>query len=381
MDRTEAPSDRSVTDVSEYTEGANEEAKPEIGGVVAEGSDEVNPPVETATTAEIKRQIQECKPDGIQLQGMAPGAFSTDIKYDQPSWSYDFREEIADTKGANTIASLKTEISNFATTNLDPDFSHSSMKAFCNAVHPTIPHQYAVHDETASAGQKARQLREFLSDHVGRPKYEKIIRLTKDDIAEFLVGLRVVAADLETPVDAVPTTLPSGAEHHIPDHPPARGQLTHHSDVDSESFIPLTGNWQSDIKTQLQTADWYVYELDVTPPVDDESEDIKLLRRHTEGRVQWGESNVKLDGIYRAADVLNHDGAVYYVGQTNDVIDRLERHRRGATYSGSKFPHLFSPTGGVVNITAGDPPQDPEELEQERTNALTEPGTCWAYSN
>lgn len=312
---------------------------------------------------------------------MAPGVFNTVIKYNQPVWEYDFRQEIADTKQANTIPSIKTEISNIADSNVDPGFSHGSMKAFCNAIHSTIPHQYAVHDEAASAGQKARELRRFLADHVGRPQYEKIIHLTKDDLAECLVALRVAAAGLNTPVEAVPTTLPSGAERHIPDQPHARSQPTHHPDVDPESFIPLTRNWQSGIKARFPTADWYVYELDVTPPVDDEPEDIELLRRHTEAVEQFGKSGGKLNGIYRAAHVLNHDCAVYYVGETNDIIDRLDRHRRGAAYSGSKFPHLFSPTGGVINITGGAPSQDPENLEQGRTTALTESGTCWAYSN
>ena len=316
----------------------------------------------------------------VPTQYMAPGAFNTTINYDQSGWTYDFRQEIADAKN-NNIATIKTEICNVAAANIDPNFSHGSMKSFCDAVHPSIPHQYSVHDESISAGQKARELRRFLADHIGRPQYEKIIRLNKDDLAEFLVALRVVDAGLDSPVDAVPSTLPFGAERHIPDQPPERSKPTHHPDVDPESLVPLTDNWQSDIEEGLPTTDWYVYELDVTPLVDDEPEDIKLLRRHTKALEQFGKSGGNLNGVYRAAYVLNHDGAVYYVGETNDVIDRLDRHRRGATHSGSKFPHLFQPTGGVINITGGDSPQDPKKLEKYRTTALTEFGTCWAYSN
>jgi len=125
----------------------------------------------------------------------------------------------------------------------------------------------------------------------------------------------------------------------------------------------------------------FVYAFDATPAIEEEPEDITLLRRHVEAKIRNGDAGENLSGIYRAGYHLNNDDSVYYVGKANDAIDRLERHLQGATHSGSNFPHLFRPTEGVIEITGVGPNEDADKAEEERAAAFTETGYSWAYFN
>ncbi|WP_083864303.1 GIY-YIG nuclease family protein [Haloferax prahovense] len=89
----------------------------------------------------------------------------------------------------------------------------------------------------------------------------------------------------------------------------------------------------------------------------------------------------QVEGIYRAAYHLNNNDSVYYVGISNEVSRRFEQHVKGAAWSGSKFPHLFHPTNGVIDITGADSKKAAKTLEEQRALELSKTDFSWAYFN
>lgn len=316
----------------------------------------------------------------------SPLVFNTDIAADHSNWEYDFRPEIDYLKARkhNYIPDIKEKLNRLAGRNPDATINQT-VDGVSSAIGGLIPEEYRVTDKQSSTGTKATGLRNFLTDQIGRPQYEKYIQNNKRDLVELLVALRAYDADIPRPVDAVPTSLPIGIEQFIPDIAPERSPPTHHPDVDPDAITKLTGRWQEQVQAMTsETAESdieYIYAFDATPEFEDEAEDFALLRRHVAAMTRKGIVGESLEGIYRAGYHLNNDDSVYYVGKADEPAKRLDQHLQGATRSASTFPHLFSPTNGLIEITPVGPNEDVNAKEEERAQALTKTGYSWAYYN
>lgn len=321
---------------------------------------------------------------------VSPSNFEKDATADTPGWRYDFRQLITAEQEGNYQQDLIDELNRLVGSEYDANDPTTSVRALYETISPAIPQEYVIHDEHASSGHKARELRRFLSDQIGCPPYDKIINVTNPVLAEFIVAFRAMDADITRPVDAVPTTLPIGAEVFIPDSAPERGRPSHYPGVDRDSIIELNDGWKDRLRSWVDDHSWYVYVLDVTPPVDEERDDITLLRRHTRAMIRHGLDGEDLEGIYRGAYHLNNSDSVYYVGESNDAIGRIKDHLQGAAFSGSEFPHIFRPPQGVIELTGLEvnstvdgysSKNAAETLEEQRANELSKPGRSWAYFN
>ncbi|WP_152420027.1 hypothetical protein [Haloferax prahovense] len=231
----------------------------------------------------------------------------TNVTADDPVWEYDFRREIAEVSGKYKIATLKRELNKLMDKDPDSKISTKSMKSFCPAVSPAIPEAYEIHDTNRPAGKKAGELRRFLSEQIGRPQYEKIIRVTKRDLVELVVALRAAKDNIDRPVTAVPTILPEGAEQFIPDTAPAREQATHHPEVDPDKVIKLDKSWETHLESSISDDPWHVYEIDVTPRIKSEPEDIELLRRHAKAMERYGIAINQVEGSGESLDGVGFD--------------------------------------------------------------------------
>ena len=83
-----------------------------------------------------------------------------------------------------------------------------------------------------------------------------------------------------------------------------------------------------------------VYVLDCTPPEDGRDFRVNEFIEHVQRKV---DNNQPLDKLERAAYAASRGQQVFYVGYTNDVVDRVGRHLTGAAGGGAKFTNRFTP--------------------------------------
>lgn len=220
----------------------------------------------------------------------------------------------------------------------------------------------------------ATALRMLLTEQIGLPRYAVISGYTKKTLAKILVGIDAADAGVPRQPDIhAPLTLPPDISLPVPDPPDL--PETRPSHVNNR--IPL-----SDLAVILdhygnpsdQTA---VYVLDCTPEPAVERRALRELRRHTWAK--WN-ANKPLDGDEIYAQALNEGERLYYVGLTNDLEDRMHRHRRGAATGGAYFTNFFTPKG-VVDVSWYDTEGEAREAEKNTALEYTTPGESRGFQN
>jgi len=210
----------------------------------------------------------------------------------------------------------------------------------------------------------ATALRVLLTEQIGRPVYERISNVSKAEWADAIVAIDdgyVESGD----ESHVPISLPEGTEEHLTD-PPNREESPAQSKSDISDFSDFE-SWVAE--NQPPDRSHAAYVVDCTPSIDDESPAIHELRKHTYALTQAGvELTKKTLGYdetkYRAARAANRCDRIYYIGETNDLVDRMSQHRAGADVGGSGFTNLVTPNY-IIDICWCESKSDAKDLEQE----------------
>lgn len=218
----------------------------------------------------------------------------------------------------------------------------------------------------------ATALRMLLTEQVGLPCYEVISGYTKPTLSKIILGIE--AADEGVPRGEelhVPLTLPEDIHPPLSDPPRLPKQSAEHS----RDLIPLT-----DMKRLISTygnpsGKFAVYVLDCTPLRNLERTAMWELRRDALAKFEAG---YELNEKEEYAQALNEGERIYYVGYTNDIIDRIQRHEEGAASGGAYFTNFFMPRG-VIDIDWFDSESEARNAESQRSSNLTKPGESRAY--
>lgn len=178
----------------------------------------------------------------------------------------------------------------------------------------------------------ATALRMLLAEKGVREAETPLMSINSNSLAQIIVAMRMEAADrtlkgnhrsdLEVP------SRPAPAESPFPDR------------------LLLDGATEGEIRdwvSERRPASQYnhtIYTLDCTPPVGEESESVK---KQLAKAVDSDSASTSQDEFQRAAAELLAGGRVYYVGYTNDVVDRVFRHQGGGAYGGAAFTNTYQP--------------------------------------
>lgn len=230
--------------------------------------------------------------------------------------------------------------------------------------------------ETSRVATRAIALKRLLHEQVGRPLYEPVERLVKQDFAECIAAVDAFHDGRDKGMGVhTPTTLPLEVDEFV-DAPPDRSQTP-------ESPFHITADLNSTSgNQQIDTADapYFVYVLDCTPPVDDEPAKIWDRRRAVQTKIEAGVSQSELNLKERATHALNQNNRVYYVGSTNDVANRVREHLSGTDKSGVNFTNTFPPQA-LVKVQGCDSRAHAESLEGALAGKLTSREKLFAYSD
>lgn len=220
----------------------------------------------------------------------------------------------------------------------------------------------------------ATALRMLLTEQIGLPVYAVLDGYKKRVLAEIILGIRAADNGVERMADAhVPVTLPPDIPVPV-EEPPSRARQISNREAKLTSLSNVSGM----LSDSPEISDEYaVYVLECTPPVDEERDALYQLRRDAWAKAEHG---YRFNPKERAAQALNHGEQVLYIGQTNDVVDRMERHRAGASAGSARFTNLFFPNG-VIEVTWHSSEAEAKAYEQQRATELTVSGESFAYYN
>lgn len=211
----------------------------------------------------------------------------------------------------------------------------------------------------------ATALRMLLSALGVREPGTPLTQLDKPALAQLIVAIRL-ADEGETPTDG------NSANIDAPSRPSPSQQIF-------DEILTLDEATEEDVKKwvgerQPNSRTHAVYVLDCTAPRDAEPISLSQLR----ARVEKEREKRELSGRDKAAASLTDGERVYYVGYTNDVVDRVARHCGGASYGGGTFTNTFPPQA-IVDVTWFETEQEARRMEAQIAAELTEDGERFAY--
>lgn len=119
-----------------------------------------------------------------------------------------------------------------------------------------------------------------------------------------------------------------------------------------------------------------VYVLDCTPPEGGRDFRVKEFIKYVQQKV---DNNQPLDKLERAAYATSRGQQVFYVGYTNDVVDRVGRHLTGAAGGGAKFTNRFTPQL-LVDVHWYRTERTAREQERETESQIRSKDGSYAYS-
>ncbi|WP_128081400.1 hypothetical protein [Haloferax sp. ATB1] len=235
-------------------------------------------------------------------------------------------------------------------------------------------------DDMSLNARNATALKRLLHEQVGRPLYEPVGRLKNQDFAECIVAIDAFRDGCEYGVGLhTPTTLPLDVSGFVSE-PPDRSQTP-------DSPFGVTANLESptDIRefdSQFSATDspYHVYVLDCTPTIADEPAKIWDRRRAVQTKVESGIPIDTLEPNEQATHELNQGGRVYYVGSTNDVVERVHEHLVGTDKSGVNFTNILPPRT-VVKIEPRASEPAVKSLEGELARQISRKNGLFAYSD
>lgn len=295
----------------------------------------------------------------------------------------DFREQLQ-TLSSRTTRDLEDELRRLLDRrhestvrgSLNNDFKEA---CFTRIAPDTDPEDYLrdwpnYNDSWGPGKSLATALRMLLTDQIGLPVYAVLDGYKKQVLAEIIIGIRAADNGIKRAANAhVPVTLPPDIPLPVED-PPSR---TRQSDSREANLTSLS-NVSDMLPPSQEPPDKYaVYVLDCTPPVKEERDALYQLRRDAWAKAEYG---YRLNPKERSAQALNRGERVLYIGQTNDVVDRMERHRDGASAGSARFTNLFYPKG-VIEVSWHSSEDEAKAYEQQRTTELTVSGESFAYFN
>lgn len=147
--------------------------------------------------------------------------------------------------------------------------------------------------------------------------------------------------------------------------------------------LPLRSSSETEIETRVSQSkqstagDYAVYVLDCTPPEHDRDFRVDSIIEHTKSKISRHES---LTCREEAAKVILDGGTIYYVGSTNDVVDRIKAHSKGASAGGAAFLNLYSPMY-LVDIHWYPTEVDARRNEPKIAEDIASRDNCFAYWN
>ncbi|MFC7216009.1 GIY-YIG nuclease family protein [Saliphagus sp. GCM10025334] len=253
----------------------------------------------------------------------------------------------------------------------------------------TQPIMYTRKSENYSENLKpvaknATALKHLLHEQVGRPRSERVLTLKKQDFAECIVAVDAYDDGHERgPGIHVPTTLPMTAEG-FQTEPPTRTVVT---DSPFETIVELDEDYQSRLsqwmKNHPDRADGScaVYVLDCTPPVGDQEDDrIRSLRSTVTTKLEHGIKQSELEPTGQAAEALNKDNRIYYIGSTTDLGKRIQEHCIGTAVSGVDFTQVLPPTA-LVEVQGYKSVDEARRKEGQRAREINSLENAFAYSD
>ena len=234
--------------------------------------------------------------------------------------------------------------------------------------------------DNSRVAMNATALKILLHKQVGRPLYEPVESLVKQDFAECIAAVDAFQKGIEHGLGAhTPTTLPLNVDGFV-DEPPDRSR-TPNSPV--EVIVDLeseTGIQQVDAQFNTADSSYFVYVLDCTPPIRDEPPKIWDRRRAVQTKIDAGASLPELEPKEQATQALNQNKRVYYVGSTNDIATRVREHLSGTDKSGVNFTNTLPPRA-LVKVQNCDLRARAESLEGALAEELTSKDGLYAYSD
>ena len=223
----------------------------------------------------------------------------------------------------------------------------------------------------------------LLHEHVGRPLYNRVLTLKKQDFAECIVAVRAYDEGQERGQGVhVPTTLPQDVDAFVADTP----KRTDIVDDPFETIAEVTDDPRRTIERRIDDdpepagASHFVYVLDCTPPIGDEPGKLRDLRRvaATKREARMGYDHLRIEE--RAAAALNDGHRVYYVGSTSDVANRVAQHLGGTAVSGVDFT-TNAPPRRLVEVQGCESLDEAEALEGRRAREIDGRNGLFAFSD
>lgn len=269
----------------------------------------------------------------------------------------------------------------------------TSWNPFTKAVFNTIAPEhtrdgYARRHDDFSEGlnpveKHALALRLLLHEQIGAPLFDTRGQLKKLDYAEAIAA-----------IDAYQENVPRGRELHIPTELPMEvdsfAEVSKRSHISKVKYEPVlefheipeheSEEW---IRRNIQNSQdpFHVYVLDCTPPIgDEEPAKITYQRRVAQSKMDAGSSYHSLSPIEKAAIALNENKLFYYVGMSNDVVDRIRRHNAGSGHHGNQFTHVYRPQR-LIEIQGCSSTLEARNLEGERARELHAQDGIFVYSD
>lgn len=239
-------------------------------------------------------------------------------------------------------------------------------------------------DDLKPVQKNATALKILLHEQVGRPLHDRVLNLTKRDFAECIVAVDAYESGYERGFNThVPTTLPRSMDGFVSEVP-ARSKTP---PSPFETGIELVGDFEDQLvqwaDQQLSATDpaYFVYTLDCTPPIGgDENPKIRELRRAVKTHIVAGTDIEALHPGEQAAHALNQNNRIYYVGSTNDLVQRIQQHVTGTAESGVDFTTIMPPRS-LVSVAGTRSRTEAETMEGEQAIKLNRRENLFAYSD
>lgn len=205
----------------------------------------------------------------------------------------------------------------------------------------------------------ATALRMLLTDYGVRRPGKPLTRLDRATLAQLIVAIQLQDEGFSPSEDEREAIVP-------PERPRS-------PESEFSNRLNLVGTDEKQIRdwvgkrTSLDNVNYAVYVLDCTPSVGEESESIRSLRAHVDRKLS---EEANLDKMENAAAALNDGKRIYYVGFTNDVVDRVGRHLGGAAKGSGDFTNTFSPRY-LVEIRWFEHERNARSAERQRASDLS----------
>lgn len=214
----------------------------------------------------------------------------------------------------------------------------------------------------------ATALRMLLAARGVREPDTPLTTLDKAALAQIIVAIRLVDTDQHQGLEASVEREPP--ERTIPPEPCFDERLHLNSDATESEVESWIDAHHSGIELVHS-----VYVLDCTPPINEESNSLESLRARVAEKERTGDIFIKME---EAAAAVTRGERIYYVGYTNNVIDRVTRHVGGASYGSAKFTHTFRPQA-LVEVNWYDTEAVARNRERQRAQELIRPGKSYGY--